>query len=266
MRQRLSLTSAWADFFLVNRHSIRLSVLILAIVIQPISYLIGSGVFFSSEQAKQIAESVSDPVSCHTIALHNMRVSVFGFVPILGVGWQSWVSFNTGIVGKALAITHNLTPNCLLWMIANFPHYWFETIAVALPATAGMMFLLGLSTRRRSVVLHELKCVGGSLVVWVLLLIVASLLEKWGFAPVLWIPLIPIIVGIARLDKENWGYSDRLTFGIIIFLYVSFFLRFNCFNLFPIAFLGFLSLPLLKRLYGLVAIIGKKKETGKVKA
>ncbi len=256
--QKPSLTSSLAIFFVVNRHKIRLSILIIAIISQIILLIMGSGVFLSSEQAKLIIESVSSDFSWNNIAVHNMQASIFGFVPILGVGWQCWLSFNTGFVLKALAITHNSTPIWLLWEIANFPHFWLEITAIALAPTTGIMFFLGLLTRRRTIVFHELKCVAGSLLAWALLLITASCLETVWFAPFLWVVLIPIIIGITKLDDENWGYSSRLAFVAIIFLYVSFFVRFSCFNLFPSAFLGFLSLPLFRHFHGLIKITREK--------
>jgi len=245
----MSPTSVWADYFPTNRHRIRVSVLILMVLVQSIVLFVGGNVPLTVKQSKEIVESIPSEMSWNDIAFHNMKLSIFVFIPALGVGWLGWVSYNTGTVIEAIAITLNSTTITVLLCLTMFPHYWLEIIAYTIATTAGMMFLLALLTFNSHMVFHELTCLGTSLAAWGFLLMIAGFLETQLFAPLSWIILIPIIVGIVKLDLEKFGYSNRFSLVATIFLYISFFIPFpkGCPS-FPITFYGFLILVLLENL------------------
>ena len=108
-------------FFTKNRHQIRVLILLLSVFFQLGAVSLGSMVQLTEDEANKICECLPLDMSWDIIAFHNMRVSMFDFLPLFGIWWTGYTSFNTGILMKAIAtISHRPVTN-LFFRITFFP-------------------------------------------------------------------------------------------------------------------------------------------------
>jgi len=145
-------------FFTKNRHKIRVLILLLSVFFQLGAVSLGSMVQLTEDEANKICECLPLDMSWDIIAFHNMRVSMFDFLPLFGIWWTGFTSFNTGILMKAIATRFHRPVTNLFFRITFFPHYWLEQFAYSIALTAGLMFFLSLFTLKRSIILYEVKC------------------------------------------------------------------------------------------------------------
>lgn len=216
----------FCGFFLGNRHRIRVSILLLSMFFQLGVLTLGSTVSLTSDEVNEILESFPPVMSWEVIVLHNMRVTLFSFLPLFGVWWTGFVGFNTGIAMKAIGITVHQSTTHLFFTIAGLPHYWFENFAYSIALTAGLMFLLALLTLRRSAILYEANILIASLTAWAVLLLFASILEAipMFMAFMLWVIIIPLFVSVLEMTSAgSFGCSRKAIYSVILFLYFSFF-------------------------------------------
>lgn len=222
------------SFFLRNRRRIRISILLLSMFFQLAVLILGSDVSLSSEEVTEILRSFPPlPITWDSIAFHNMRVSMFEFLPLFGVWWTGLVGFNTGIALKAIAISRNQSTSLLFFEIAILPHYWLEDFAYSIALTAGLMLFLAFLTLERSIVFYELKCLFASLMVWIILLVFASFLEVMPafIAFMLWAVIVPVVfVVLETVSEDSPSLSGKATFLVILFIYFSLWSGF-CFTL-----------------------------------
>ena len=224
------------SFFLKSRRRIRVSILLLSMFFQLAVLILGSDVSLTSEEVTEILRSFPPlPITWDAIALHNMRVSMFEFLPLFGVWWTGLVGFNTGIALKAIAIRRNQSTSLLFFAIAILPHYWLEDFAYSIALTAGLMLFLALLTLERSIIFYELKCLVASLMVWIILLVLASFLEVMPtfIAFMLWAVTIPVVfVVLETVSEDSPSFSGKTTFLVVLFIYFSLW-NGLCFTLIP---------------------------------
>jgi len=212
-------------FFTKNRHQIRVLILLLSVFFQLGAVSLGSMVPLTKNEANKICESLPPVISWDIIAFHNIRVSMFKFLPLFGIWWTGYTSFNTGIFMKAIATISHRPVTTLFLRITFFPHFWLEEFAYSIALTAGLMFFLSLFTLKRSIILYEVKCSIFSVVAWATILVVAGLLEVNEWSPILWIVLLPLIAAI--LEKASGdslrfsGTTKQIIFLVILFAYFA---------------------------------------------
>ena len=212
------------DFFVRNKHRIRVSILLLSMFFQLAVLLLGSTVSLTSDEANEILKSFPSTISWDIIAFHNMRVTLYNFLPLFGVWWTGFVGFNTGAVIKAIAIAKHESTIHLFFEIAAFPHYWLENFAYSIALTSGLMLLLALLTSKPSAIFYEVKCMIASLTIWATLLVFASFLEVIPsfIAFMLWVIIIPLIAsGLEMISGDSVNHSRKATFLVILLLYFS---------------------------------------------
>ena len=213
------------SFFTKNRHKIRVLMLLLSMFFQLGALSLGSMVPLTKNEANRICESIPQDISWDIIAFHNIRVSMFKFLPLFGIWWTGYTSFNTGIFMKAIATISHRPVTTLFLRITFFPHYWLEEFAYSIALTAGLMFFLSLFTLKRSVILYEVKCLIYSVVAWATILVVAGLLEVTDWSPTLWIVLLPLIAAILeRASGDSLrlsGMTKQTIFIVILFAYFA---------------------------------------------
>ena len=213
------------SFFTKNRHKIRVLIFLLSMFFQLGALSLGSMVPLTKNEANKICESLPQDISWDIIAFHNMRVSMFDFLPLFGIWWIGYTSFNTGVIMKAIATNYHKPVTTLFLRITFSPHYWLEEFAYSIALTAGLMFFLSLFTLKRSVILYEVKCLIYSVVAWATTLVVASLLEVTYWSPILWIVLLPLIAAILERASGDslWlsGMTEQTIFVVILFAYFA---------------------------------------------
>lgn len=188
--------------------------------------VLGSTVSLTSDEVDKILESFPPPpLTLDIITFHNIRVSMYGFLPLYGVWWMGFVGFNTGIALKAIAMSRPESTTLLFFTIASLPHYWLEEFACSIALTAGLMFLLALLTLELSTIFHEVKILLVSLVAWAMLLVFAGFMEviPMSFAFISWVVLIPLFASVLEIiSGDSLGYSRKAISLVILFLYFSF--------------------------------------------
>ena len=213
------------SFFIKNRRKIRVLIFLLSMFFQLGAVSLGSMVQLTEDEANKICECLPLDMSWDIIAFHNIRVSMFKFLPLFGIWWTGFTSFNTGILMKAIATRFHRPVTNLFFRITFFPHYWLEQFAYSIALTAGLMFFLSLFTLKRSVILYEVKCLIYSVVAWAAILVVAGLLEVTYWSPILWIILLPLIAAILeRASGDSLrlsGMTEQTIFIVILFVYFA---------------------------------------------
>jgi len=204
--------------------------------------ILGSTVSLTSDEVNEIIKSFPHNLSLEVIAIHNMKVSVFNFVPFFGIFWTGSSGFDTGVAMKGIAIREQGSATHLFFTIAAYPHYWSENFAYSIALTAGSMLFLALLTLKRSTIFHEVKCLIASLTPWAALLVLAAFLEviPQVIAFMLWVIIIPLIASVLELiTEDSFGHSKKATLLMTLLLYLALFCPFFSprlpYYLFPIA-------------------------------
>lgn len=106
--------------------------------------------FWSYRRAQlidELAETFS-PVTPLTIARNNLTIGVLFFIPIVGLGLLTIVSYNTGVALAALATIEEVPALTLFLALLSSPVTWIDAIDYIIAAAQGVMWLLGLLSKR----------------------------------------------------------------------------------------------------------------------
>ena len=260
----MPLLKKWAEFFLESRHDLRFLIFTVSILSQLVFLIFGSETKLSSQRIEQIIESLPSELVWHDILVHNAFVSIFNFIPAYGYMWNCHVSFNTGIAVKAIALNIGYPSSFAIMFLSILPHYWFEDLAYAIAATAGVMLFLSILTFKTSIVLYELKGVAQSFLLWIALLFFASFLETVNplEAYLIWIVMIPLGILLFSKDLKRFGVSEQSIWLMILssLAFFTFSILLFPFILFSFILYGFISFLLLGYTYRIInQIVTKTK-------
>jgi len=140
------------EFLLKNRRLIRSTLFFISLGIFIFGLFIGSQAQFSKEEAtiilKELEEILTTNLSALFIAQNNISLCILFFIPIFGTSFMAYVSYNTGLLLSVLATTQSITVIDLFLSTLLLPTTWMELVAYSLASTQGIMFLLGVFTRR----------------------------------------------------------------------------------------------------------------------
>lgn len=136
-------------------------------------FLLSAGIFFTAfflgsqaslthseaaDMTDQLAETFSS-VTPFTIARNNLTIGVLLFIPVVGLGLLTIVSYNTGVALAALATIEEVPALTLFLALLSSPVTWIEAIAYSLAAAQGVMCLQGLLSKRLRAELRNLLTV-----------------------------------------------------------------------------------------------------------
>jgi len=144
--------NGFKEFLLKNRRLIRSTLFFISFGIFILGLFIGTQAQFSQEEAKfilkEFEERFATDLSALFIAQNNISLCMLFFIPIFGTSFMSFVSYNTGLLLSVLATTRSITVIDLFLSTLLLPTTWMEIVAYSLASTQGIMFLLGVFTRR----------------------------------------------------------------------------------------------------------------------
>lgn len=106
--------------------------------------------FWSYSRAQLIDELTEtfSSVTPFTIARNNLTIGVLLFIPVVGLGLLTIVSYNTGVALAALATIEEVPVLTLFLALLSSPVTWIEAIDYSIAAAQGVMCLLGLLSKR----------------------------------------------------------------------------------------------------------------------
>lgn len=166
-------------FLLKNRRLIRITLFFISLSLFIFGLFIGSQTQFSTEEANIILqafeESYPTDLSALFIAQNNISLCILFFIPLFGTSFMGFVSYNTGLILAALAITQSITGVDLFLSTLLLPTTWMELVAYSLASSQGIMFLLGVFLRRMR---DEGKTFIKILIICLLLLGVGAIIES----------------------------------------------------------------------------------------
>lgn len=140
------------EFLLKNMRLIRSTLFFISLGIFILGLFVGSQTPFSKEEAKIIVEELEEKLATNTSALFiaqsNISLCMLSFIPIFGTSFMAYVSYNTGLLLSAFATTKSITAIDLFLSTLVLPTTCMELVAYSLASTQGIMFLLGVLTRR----------------------------------------------------------------------------------------------------------------------
>lgn len=163
-----------------NMRTIRVAAFLICIEIYISGFILGSQTTLSLDDAVLIRSQVEQIVVSGPLVLrlaqNNIEICLIFFIPIFGALFMALVSYSTGLVISALSLlSTSVTRLQLLQMAFLFPWTWLEGIAYSLAASEGVLFLLGVLTRRFR---EEGKTLLKTILVCVALLIVGAVIES----------------------------------------------------------------------------------------
>lgn len=167
------------SYLVKNLKMIRISAFLLCLGIFSIVLLLGSQTPLSKEEAELIVSEVQGVVASDSlllqIAWNNIILCLLLFLPVFGVLFMVLVSYGTGTVISAYALLSASTARSeILLVLFSSPSTWLEFAAYSLAASEGMLFLLGIFTRRFR---EEGKTLAKTVLACILILIVGAVIE-----------------------------------------------------------------------------------------
>jgi len=147
------------------------------------------------------------------IFVNNLQVAWGGMLPVLGQLSFGLASYNTGRVIQAIAISDNVSPALVLFLLYLLPHTWVEESAYPIATAAGLLAVTKWRSVSPSEFTHRVNWGSWKLIFSIggaaLILLAAGLIETTGLylgigELLLWIP-----VGIMIFLMVTWTRARR---------------------------------------------------------
>ena len=147
------------------------------------------------------------------IFVNNLQVAWGGMLPVLGQLSFGLASYNTGRVIQAIAISDNVSPALVLFLLYLLPHTWVEESAYPIATAAGLLAVTKWRSVSPSEFTHRVNWGSWKLIFSIggaaLILLAAGLIETTGLylgigELLLWIP-----VGVMIFLMVTWTRARR---------------------------------------------------------
>jgi hypothetical protein len=165
---------------ITKRRHIRLTFFFISLAIFIITFILGSMIPLSRQDAQAIVNGIRSTLGTHPTAIqifrNNITLCLLFLIPLFGPAFMAYVGYSTGVVLAAAAIlSPTSSPLALAFASLLFPWTWLEFSAYSLASTAGLMIIVStLRHKLRKEVIRFLI----ALVVSVALLTLAAVLES----------------------------------------------------------------------------------------